>query len=216
MNVRAVYAISVLFTLSIATLIDGIPKTEATDGYWLNGEYFAEDEELTIAVTLHTRIPDKKPYLYIFATITNFDEQGFESVACTFRQTDDLLKNFDSSNIILYNYQGAIYLPQAKGAASGVGSTDFVKDGIWEMNYEYTEMQKTQTEMSYTCAFTRPFISEKPGEIRIKDGSTYNFELGYKVFQSRGDFNPEPMISSKQFELVLGSNGDAGTLYVEV
>ena len=83
------------------------------------------------------------------------------------------------------------------------------------MNYDYTEMKKTLSEMSYTCAFKRPFKSGKRGEIQIKEGSTYNLEIGYKVFKSRGDFNPEPSKVSQQIELVLGSNGDAGSVYVE-
>ena len=85
MNARLFFALGMLLHSSVATLIVGIPKTEATEGYWINGEYFTEDDYLTIAVTLHTGFPEKRPYLYIFATITNFDEEGFESIACTFR-----------------------------------------------------------------------------------------------------------------------------------
>ena len=85
MNSKTICRLGFIPTLSVSTLIVGIPRDEATDGYWLNGEYFTEGENVIISVTLHTAIPETRPYLYIFATLTNFDEEGFESVACTFR-----------------------------------------------------------------------------------------------------------------------------------
>ena len=148
MNTRSLIGLSLIPTIAVSTLISGIPQNEAIEGYWLDGEYFTEGDFIIISATIHTAIPESRPYIYVFASLTNFDEEGYESVACTFRQTDELNQNNDNDATI-YNYQGQTYLPIATGAASGVGSSDFVEDGIWELNS--FEQENSVDEKSFTC-----------------------------------------------------------------
>ena len=85
MNTRSLIGLSIIPTIAVSTLISGIPQNEAIEGYWLDGEYFTEGDFIIISATIHTAIPESRPYIYVFASLTNFDEEGYESVACTFR-----------------------------------------------------------------------------------------------------------------------------------
>ena len=122
------------------------------------------------------------------------DEKDFESWACNMKIFDE-----DDESDLLYEdkvdvsfYKGSGEIGSLSGTYSGVNSVDKVDNSPWENSASLTE--KTLSEKNhvgqkfniYQCGMFRKL---EDGEMELKVRDTIEWQYGYKLYTSKGDFD---------------------------